>query len=506
MFNCLDKFLDKITIYRLVLYYLGGLLAVAIVLSATGIMQYNPLEIIVSTLFLAVVCWIVNKEFSYVVNTPANSESWLITALILALIITPRVSFLGLMFTIAAAGLAMASKYVLTIKNTHIFNPVAIAVVLTALGPRQVASWWVGTAVLLPFVVIGGVLLVQKIRRWQMVGTFLITTFAATVIYTLLDHGNVLDSLLQAALTSPVFFIGFIMLTEPVTSPSTRGKQTWYAVLVGALLPPQVHIFGLYSTPELSLVIGNVFSAIVSPKARVFPVLKEKLRLTANTIDFVFSLDKKLSYQAGQYMEWTLPHKGVDSRGNRRYFTLASSPTESDLHLGVKFYDEGSSYKKALLTVNQGTHIVAAQVAGDFTLPKNPRKKLVFIAGGIGVTPFRSMLKYLLDKNETRDIVLLYMANSLGELAYKDVLEVAHKQLGVKVKYIVANLEKDSPDDSMRPGLIDAKSIKQLIPDYHERIFYLSGSHTMVTSVQANLAELKVTKRRIKIDYFPGYQ
>lgn len=502
----LDAFLDKITMYKLVLYYLIGLLTAAVVLSAVGDMQYNSLIILASAGILAASCWIINQVFAFIFNAPTNSESWLITALILALIITPKLGLYDITFLLAAAGLAMGSKYILTINDAHIFNPAAIAVTLTAFGPQQNASWWVGTAVLLPFVVIGGVLLVHKIQRWRMVGAFLVATFAATALYTLLGHGDVGTSLKQAALSSPVFFIGFIMLTEPLTSPSTQRKQTWYGALVGALLPPQVHLFSFYSTPELSLIIGNIFSAIASPKTRIFPVLKEKLRITASAVDFVFASDKKLAYQPGQYMEWTLPHHSADIRGNRRYFTLASSPTEPDLRLGIRFYKQGSSYKKALLAADQNTHLVAAQVAGDFNLPKKRHQKLVFIAGGIGITPFRSMIKYLLDKNERRDIVLLYAVNIQNEVAYKDVLEAGRQKLGMAITYIVANMDETTSYASTRSGYIHAEIIQEIVPDYCERTFYLSGSHAMVSSVQSNLAELNVTKRHIKVDYFPGYE
>src|SRR5258708_34079548 len=107
-------------------------------------------------------------------------------------------------------------------------------------------------------------------------------------------------------------------------------------------------------------------------------------------------------------MEWTVGHAHSDTGGNRRYFTLASSPTEKEVHLGVRFYDPSSSFQRAVVELPAGSTIVAGQVAGEFTLPKDPQKKLVFIAGGIGITPFRSMVKYLLDRDEKRAITLFY--------------------------------------------------------------------------------------------------
>ena len=85
--------------------------------------------------------------------------------------------------------------------------------------------------------------------------------------------------------------------------------------------------------------------------------------------------------------------------------------------------------------------MIAGQIAGDFTLPDDPEQKLVFIAGGIGITPFRSMLKYLLDTNQRRDIVLLYANKTANEIAYKDILSEAQTKLGIQVFYTLTDTE-----------------------------------------------------------------
>ena len=180
MLRFIDKITDGITMYRLVLYYLIALIVAAICLSAFGDLHYKPLNIIISSAILVATCWIINKVFSYIFDAPINLESSIITALILALIITPDPTGYNILFLLAAGGLAMASKYLLTIRGKHIFNPAAIAVALTAFGPRQTASWWVGTAVMLPFVLIGGLLITRKIRRQRMVITFFIATTLST--------------------------------------------------------------------------------------------------------------------------------------------------------------------------------------------------------------------------------------------------------------------------------------------------------------------------------------
>lgn len=491
--------------YRLLLYYLAALLLIAVGLSVFGDLHFNPLYIALSASILLVACWAINKAFAYVFDAPTNYESSLLTALILALIITPNPTGFGITFLLAASGLAMASKYILTIRKKHIFNPAAIAVVLTALGPRQNASWWIGTTAMLPFVIIGGVLITRKIRRERMVISFFASATLATVVYSLLSKVNVMSNLHNLIFSSSMFFLGFVMLTEPLTSPPTAKKQAWYAVLVGALLPPQVHLFSFYSSPELALSVGNVFSYIVSPKTKLFPVLKQKLRIAANSADFVFNVDRKLAFEPGQYMEWTLPHSHTDSRGNRRYFTLASSPTESDLRIGVKFYNKSSSYKKALLDTDQNSQIVAAQLAGDFVMPKDKKRKLVFIAGGIGITPYRSMVKYMIDKHETRTVTLLYSARTEDDFAYSNIFEEARQAIGLNTIYVLTDKTALATKPYTISGFITGELIKKEVPDYRERVFYISGTHAMVVAMQDILAELGVSHGNIKVDFFSGY-
>src|SRR6185312_15985443 len=140
----IDTLLDSLTMYRVVLYYLILLLGVAFIFCFLGILPYNPLLLLVSVLFLVAVSWVTNKIFAYVFHAPANVESVYISALILALILSPIKSIADLPLLFWAAVLAMASKYILAINKKHIFNPVAVAVVLTAFGFNGSASWWVG--------------------------------------------------------------------------------------------------------------------------------------------------------------------------------------------------------------------------------------------------------------------------------------------------------------------------------------------------------------------------
>jgi Na+-transporting NADH:ubiquinone oxidoreductase subunit NqrB len=149
MTNLIDNILNRITMYRLVLYYLIFLVVAAVALSLFGLLPFQPLDLLVSLSVLVFVCWVANSTFARVFNVPANTESLYITAFILALIITPRspgqTLAAGSVFPLWAGVWAMASKYILAIRRKHIFNPAAVAVALAALTLNQAASWWVGT-------------------------------------------------------------------------------------------------------------------------------------------------------------------------------------------------------------------------------------------------------------------------------------------------------------------------------------------------------------------------
>ena len=232
--------------------------------------------------------------------------------------------------------------------------------------------------------------------------------------------------------------------------------------------------------------------------------LKKKIQLTADVYEFLFKPNHKLKFKPGQYMEWTLGQDTRDSRGMRRYFTISSSPAEEYVGMGVKFYPHSSSFKQSMLSLNTGDKIIASQLAGDFVLPEDKDKKLVFIAGGIGVTPFRSMIKHLLDIKEKRDIVLLYSNKTPTDIIYKDIFDRAEQELGVKTIYTVT--DKPCPKDWTGANcFIDEVLIKKIVPDYKERTFYLSGPQAMVAACDEILRKMGVKKSRIKNDFFPGF-
>ena len=498
----IDDWLNKITMYRLTLYYLEIMLVIAGIFALFGKMQFTALNLGLSTLFLFIVSWAANLLLAWAFDAPANAESVYITSLILSLIILPAKNFSGYEFLFWAGVISQASKYIFAFAKKHVFNPAAFAVAVTAYILSQSAVWWVGNVWMFAPAVIGGFLIVRKIRRWDMVFAFLAAAFAVTLAFTIIQNKDAVLVMKEMVLYSPLVFFSTIMFTEPMTSPPTRGQQVIYGVLVGILFSPFMHFGSLYLTPEEALLLGNIYTFLVSPKGKLMLTLKEKVEIGHDLYEFVFFSDRKLAFAPGQYLEWTLPHD-YDNRGNRRYFTISSSPTEEHIRMGVKFYTPSSSFKKALLALDPGEKISAGQLAGDFTLPKDAKKKLAFLAGGIGITPFRSMIKNLIDKKDKRDVVLFFSNRTHEEIVYADILLDAKKKLGLKS---VLTLTDAVPADwNGEQGRLDAGMIARHAPDFLERTFYISGTHAMVESMKEVLKSMGVPSSQIKTDFFPGF-
>ncbi|HEX8730015.1 MAG TPA: RnfABCDGE type electron transport complex subunit D [Ktedonobacterales bacterium] len=500
----IDAFLDRTSMYRLLLYVLLGEVGIAALLAALGLLPFSPLTLLLSAGVLIAMCWAANTLLAWVFRISTNVESSIITALILALMIDPAKNTAGWEFLGWAAILAMASKFLLGLWGKHVFNPAAIAVVITTVALGDTASWWVASGAMLPVTLIGGFLIVRKIRQEAMVVVFLLAALLATCLASAVLRLPLLGELRTLALDSPLIFVGSIMLTEPLTSPPTQRLRLIYGALVGALIVPQAHLGPIYSTPELALILGNLYSYVVSPKRRLTLRLRKRVRLAPDITEFIFRPAQKVAFAPGQYMEFTLGHPHTDERGNRRYFTLASSPTEDQIRLGVRFYPQGSSFKRALARLDGRSDVLAGQLAGDFTLPEDASRKLAFIAGGIGITPFRSMLKYLLDTRQRRDIAVLYANSGPQDIVYQDVLTDAQARLGARVTYTLTDPALVPRGWQGAQGRVDERLIAASIPDYRERAFYLSGPPPMVRATEAALHRLGVPRGHIKTDYFPG--
>lgn len=223
-----------------------------------------------------------------------------------------------------------------------------------------------------------------------------------------------------------------------------------------------------------------------------------KLRLisrkaeTKDVESFIFEPEAPLSWQAGQFLHYNLIHQDSDDRGTERWFTISAAPYEGHVMLTTRFTNPGgSSFKQALANMKIGEEIEADTADGDFVYDKSAAR-CVLIAGGIGITPYRSMLVQLNHDKYPIKADLLY-ANRDRPLVFESELnEIARSQRYFKIKPYIGD------------ELISREDLKGYL-DQENVVFYISGPKKMVDVYQLMLEELGFNDTAIKLDYFPGY-
>jgi len=220
----------------------------------------------------------------------------------------------------------------------------------------------------------------------------------------------------------------------------------------------------------------------------------------ANIRTFYFRPERPVQYTAGQYAEWQLKHNSPDKRGIKRWFTISSSPTDEFVTITTKYAGdkESSSFKGALFKLQPGDEIQMSDPMGDFVLPKLIQTPLVFVAGGIGITPFHSILEWLAATHEQRPIKLLYGVRNEDEIVFLTTFEKA----GIKPTIVVT---EPSPAWGGERGQLSAELILGLEKPDDDTLVYVSGPELMVQSLAKNLHSTGLEKRQIVTDEFPNY-
>jgi ferredoxin-NADP reductase len=227
--------------------------------------------------------------------------------------------------------------------------------------------------------------------------------------------------------------------------------------------------------------------------------LFEKKQETKDAMSFKFKSDEPIEWQAGQYFFYTLPSDDPDNRGVTRYFTISSAPFEKFIMVTTRINLPPSSFKKSLVDMSIGDTIEASGPDGDFII-ENPNRNYVFIAGGIGITPFRSILLDLDYKKLPINVQLLY-ANSNEDIVFKDQLDsLTSKNINFKIQYFISPVKIDEKTLSNFNSLASRRSGQLSTLN-----FYVSGPTKMVDEFSNMLKTLGVPEKKIKLDQFSGY-
>lgn len=211
-----------------------------------------------------------------------------------------------------------------------------------------------------------------------------------------------------------------------------------------------------------------------------------------NVQTFWFKAEQPVRYIAGQFIEMYLPHDNPDERGQKHWFTLSSSPTEKLIAITTKHATgQVSTFKQALFGMKPGDEATISEPMGDFVLPKDKSIPLVFVAGGIGITPMRSMVKLLMDTNEQRGVHIIYAAKTADELVFRELFETYN----AKLDFLLSS-------EGKRLG---AELVLELTGNNPSQLIYVSGPEPMVETLEAGLKGVGIKPEKLVLDFFPNY-
>lgn len=232
-----------------------------------------------------------------------------------------------------------------------------------------------------------------------------------------------------------------------------------------------------------------------------------KVQIAKDTYSFYFSAKggpvSGWDFKPGQYIKMTLDIKNPDARGNARFFTIASSPAEKDIMITTCLLE--SSFKKAFMSLKKGQEIEFRGPFGTFVLEEDARPK-IFLAGGIGITPFRAMSISARDKKITTPITLFASFRTLDDmLFYDEMRSVARKLPSFQVVYTITDSRYKDKNWAGETGRIRTSLIKKYVANYKNCVYYIVGPQKMVEELKKTVEELGIQQENIKTENFPGY-
>lgn len=239
------------------------------------------------------------------------------------------------------------------------------------------------------------------------------------------------------------------------------------------------------------------------------PIYKIKLiskrEIAAGTMAFRFEKPEGFAYKAGQFADCTLINPAeTDAEGNTRAFSLASAPYEGDLMLATRMRD--TAFKRILKTMEPGMELTLDAPHGSFTLHNNVSIPAVFLTGGIGITPVRSIVLQAVHDNVPHRILVFYSNRRPEDAAFMDELMESHKtNSDYTFVGTMTHMEKSNREWHGETGFISKAMLLKSIGDLTLPIYYIDGPPAMVNAMRKILSEAEVDDDNIRTEEFSGY-
>lgn len=230
-----------------------------------------------------------------------------------------------------------------------------------------------------------------------------------------------------------------------------------------------------------------------------FPAtLTDKIPRTPGTMSFRFSRPADYDFVAGQWFIITFPG---ENGSLTHHFTHSNAPNEPFLEFTTRL--TGSPFKRAMQAMEPGTEVTLEGPFGGFVL-KDTVERAVFLTGGIGVTPVRSILHDLAARNDNRAVTVFFGNETEETITFADELAELEQDLpNLRVHHV---LSRPSPEWSGRQGHVRAEVLAEELEDPNAWHYFVSGPPSMVQAMRDMLRELDVPRRQVTLENFEGYE
>lgn len=233
--------------------------------------------------------------------------------------------------------------------------------------------------------------------------------------------------------------------------------------------------------------------------------LRERAEIAEQTMAFRFAKPPDFKFRAGQYLVLTLKDPPeTDVEGNSRTFSIASAPSESDLTVATRMRD--TAFKRVMKRSPIGTEVKMDAPFGSLVLHDDPDRPAVFLAGGIGITPFRSILLQAIKERLPHRLFLFYSNRRPQDAAFLEELEKMEKENpNYKFIGVVTEAERSRATWRGETGRINKEMLAHYLDGWAAPIYYVAGPPGMVTAMREMLALMGIDDSSIRAEEFDGY-
>jgi ferredoxin-NADP reductase len=234
--------------------------------------------------------------------------------------------------------------------------------------------------------------------------------------------------------------------------------------------------------------------------------LKKRTEISEGTMAFYFEKPSGFQFKAGQFIHLTLiDPPETDAEGNGRTFTVASAPYENDLMIATRMRD--TAFKRVLKAIPLGAEVTLGGPYGSLVLHNDAGRPAVFLAGGIGITPFRSIILQATSDKVPQLLFLFYSNRRPEDAAFLKDLEDIEK-LNSNYKFIGAMTKMEKSNSLWRgeTGHINREMLARYVDDLMAPIYYIAGPPAMVDALRNVLADARVNTENVRAEVFAGYE